>query len=375
MDRTLEELARLLNVPFVGDGSIRLRGVAGIEEAREGDLTFVANPRYRSKLRHTRASAAIVPPDVSQAGIGLLVSATPYLTFARALELFHPREPDEPGVSGLAWVDPSARLGESVTVSPFVFVGKDSVVGARTVLHPFVCIGAHVRIGEDCRLHAHVSVRDRCILGDRVILHDGVVIGADGFGFARDGTRHVKIPQVGIVRIDDDVEIGAHTCVDRATMGETRIGRGTKIDNLVQIAHNVRIGEDVLLVSQVGISGSTVIGDRAALGGQVGVVGHVRIGKDVQIGAKSGVHGSIPDGEIVSGIPTMPYGQFLKTMAAFKRLPQLREKVLRMEKDLAAMRAVLGLAGPEGASEGPTAQGGGAGGGEKRQPRREDEEP
>lgn len=375
MDRTLEELARLLNVPFVGDGSVRLSGVAGIEEAQEGDLTFVANPRYRSKLKHTRASAAIVPPDVSQAGIGLLISETPYLTFARALELFHPREPDEPGVSALAWVDPSARLGESVTVSPFVFVGKDSVVGARTVLHPFVYIGAHVRVGEDCRLYAHVSIRDRCVLGDRVILHDGVVIGADGFGFARDGTRHVKIPQVGIVRIEDDVEIGAHTCVDRATMGETRIGRGTKIDNLVQIAHNVRVGEDVLLVSQVGISGSTVIGDRAALGGQVGVVGHVRIGKDVQIGAKSGVHGSIPDGEIVSGIPTMPYGQFLKTMAAFKRLPQLREKVLRMEKDLAALRACFGLAGSEDTQEGSTAEGGGAEGSKKRELPKEDEEP
>lgn len=375
MEKTLEELARLLNVRFIGDGSIRLTGVAGIEEAREGDLTFVANPRYRSKLKRTQASAAIVPPDVSQAGLGLLISPTPYLTFARALELFHPREPEVPGVSEHAWVDPSARLGDSVTVCPFVFVGKESVVGARTVLHPFVCIGAQVRIGEDCRLHAHVSVRDRCVLGDRVILHDGVVIGADGFGFARDGARHVKIPQVGIVRIEDDVEIGAHTCVDRATMGETWIGRGTKIDNLVQIAHNVRVGEDVLLVSQVGISGSTVIGDRAALGGQVGVVGHVRIGKDVQIGAKSGVHGSIPDGEIVSGIPTMPYGQFLKTMAAFKRLPQLRERVLRMEKELAALRAHRGLPGSESTQEGSTVGGGRTEGEEQTESQQEDEGP
>jgi UDP-3-O-[3-hydroxymyristoyl] glucosamine N-acyltransferase len=375
LEISLEELARMLGVRFVGDGTIRLTGVAGIEEAREGELTFVANPRYRSKLKHTRASAAIVPPDVERSHIALLISPTPYLTFAKALELFHPPEPQPPGVSELAWIDPSAQVAESATIHPFVFVGKGSVIGARTVLYPFATIGAHVRVGQDCRIHAHVSVRDRCILGDRVILHDGVVIGADGFGYARDGTRHVKIPQVGIVRIEDDVEIGAHTCVDRATMGETRIGRGTKIDNLVQIAHNVRVGEDVILVSQVGISGSTVIGDRTALGGQVGVVGHVRIGNDVQIGAKSGVHGSIPDGEVVSGIPTMPYGHFLKTMAAFRRLPQLRDRILRVEKELAALKACLGIEKPERPQEGSPCGDERPRGAEKDELPQEDEEP
>ena len=349
MKRRLEELARLLGVRFEGQGQTEISGMAGIDEAREGELTFVANPRYRQKLRTTLASAAIVPPDMTEATISLLISPTPYLTFAKALQIFYPESRSDPFVSPAAWVDPSAHLGESVTVHPFVHVGKGAVVGARTVLYPFAYLGERVRVGEDCRIHSQVSIRDGCIVGSRVVLHSGVVLGADGFGFAQDGARHVKIPQVGIVRIEDDVEIGANSCVDRATMGETRIGRGTKIDNLVQVAHNVQIGEDVILVSQVGISGSTVVGDRAVLGGQVGVVGHIRIGTDAKVGAKSGIHSSVGDGQIVSGIPTMPYAHFLKTIGAYKRLPQLRDKVLQLEKEFKALKALLPSRGsPDG---------------------------
>ncbi|MEW6443373.1 MAG: UDP-3-O-(3-hydroxymyristoyl)glucosamine N-acyltransferase [bacterium] len=361
MPFTLEQLAQRLGLRFQGDAGTVLCGMAGIEEAGAGELTFVANARYRNKLRTTRAAAAIVPPDLADAPIPVLISSNPYGTFARALAIFHPEVRPEPGISPAAWVEPSAALGAGVTVFPFAYVGQHAAIGAGTVLYPFACVGEGARVGQDCRIHAHVSVRERCIVGDRVILHDGAVVGADGFGFAQEDGRHLKIPQVGIVRIEDDVEIGANSCVDRATLGETRIGRGAKIDNLVQVAHNVRIGEDAVLVSQVGISGSTVVGDRAVLAGQVGAVGHIRIGNDVKVGAKSGIHASIRDGEVVSGIPTMPYEHFLKTIAAFKRLPQLRERVFKLESEIRALRSCLEAAPSpgEGAGAGGAAPAGG----------------
>jgi len=345
-EMTLEELAARLGARVVGDGNRLITGVAGIEEAREGEVTFVANPRYRSKLLSTGASAAIVPPDVEDAPLDLLVTPEPYVAFTKALEVFHPRERPESGVSPDAWVDPSARVGKDVSILPLAYVGRDAEIGDRTVLYPFVFVGNRVRVGEDCCIYSHVSIREGCELGDRVILQNGVRVGADGFGYAQQGSRHRKIPQVGIVRIEDDVEIGANTCIDRATMGETRIGRGTKIDNLVQLAHNVQVGEDVILVSQAGISGSTSIGDRAALGGQVGVAGHVRIGRDVKIGAKSGVHTSISDGNIVaSGIPAMSYEVYLKSMAVLKQLPRMREKMRKLEKEVQALTAAGRSAG------------------------------
>ena len=334
---TLDELAEQLGASLIGEGGTVVTGVAGIEDAREGHLTFVANPRYRDKLLSTRATAAIVSQDIKEAPLALLVTQDPYLAFTRALEIFHPPDRLEEGISPEAWIDPSARLGQGVTIFPFVFIGKEAEIGDRTVLYPFVYVGDRARVGESCRIHANVSIRERCRLGNRVILQNGVVVGSDGFGYAQEGSRHRKIPQVGIVRIEDDVEIGANACIDRGTMGETRIGRGTKIDNLVQVAHNVQVGEDVILVSQVGISGSTSIGDRAMLGGQVGVAGHIQVGKDVKIGAKSGVHSSILDGRIVSGIPTMPYENFLKTMAALKHLPKMRERVRKLEKEVQSL--------------------------------------
>jgi UDP-3-O-[3-hydroxymyristoyl] glucosamine N-acyltransferase len=338
---TLDELAARLGASLVGDGGTVITGVAGIEDAGEGQLTFVANPLYRKKLLSTGASAAIVPQDIKEAPVALLITKDPYLAFTRALEIFHPPDRLAEGVSPEAWIDPSARIGKGVTIFPFVFIGKEAEIGDRTVLYPFVNVGNRVRVGEDCLIHGNTSIREGCILGNRVILQNGVVIGSDGFGYAQEGSLHRKIPQVGIVRIEDDVEIGANACVDRGTMGETRIGRGTKIDNLVQVAHNVQVGEDVVLVSQVGISGSTSIGDRAMLGGQVGVVGHVQIGKDVKIGAKSGVHSSILAGRVVSGIPAMPYENFLKTMAVLKHLPKMRERLRKLEKEVQALEAAV----------------------------------
>ena len=341
MRMTLEELAALLGGEVVGPGDGVIRGVAGIEDAGEGEITFIANPKYRPKLGTTRAAAVIVPPDPREGPVPLLVIEDPYLAFTRALEVFHPEDRPPPGVSDRAWIDPSARIAETATVLPFVYVGAEATVGARTLLYPFAYVGRGARVGDDCRIHGHASIREGCVLGDRVVLQNGAVVGGDGYGFAPEGGGYRKIPQVGIVWIEDDVEVGANTCIDRATMGKTRIGRGTKIDNLVQVAHNVQIGEDVLLVSQVGISGSSSIGDRSALGGQVGVVGHVQIGSGVQIGAKSGVHSAIADGEIVGGIPAMPYHQFMKTMAVFKTLPQMRERIRRLEREIQNLREGL----------------------------------
>ncbi len=340
MEMTLKELAVHLSAKVIGDENTVVTAVAGIEEARQGDITFVVNPRYRNKLDTTRASAVIVSPDITEAPVSLLATSNPYIAFVKALELFHPVMPPEPGISSQAYIDSSAELGEGVTVYPFVHIGAKAKIGDRTVLHPFVCVGEGGKIGNECRLYSHVVIREHCVLGDRVILHDGVVVGSDGFGFAQEGSQHLKIPQIGIVRIGDDVEVGANTCIDRATMGETRIGRGTKIDNLVQVAHNVSVGEDAVLVSQTGISGSTSIGDRAVIGGQVGIVGHVQIGHDVKIGAKSGVHTSIQDGQVVAGIPSMPYGHFLKTISVFKHLPQIRARLKKLEKEVQTLAAV-----------------------------------
>ncbi len=339
---TLGELAERFAVEVRGARETIVEGVAGIDEAMPGDLTFVAHPRYYSKLYSTKASAAIAPPEIEDAPLPLLISKNPYLTFAKILSYFHPQETHCPGISSFAWVAKTAKLHEACTVFPFVYIGERVAIGRGSVIYPGTCVADNVRIGEECLIYPNVTILKGCVIGNRVVVHSGTVIGADGFGYAQDGSHHYKIPQVGIVRIEDDVEIGANCCIDRATMGETVVGKGTKIDNLVQVAHNVIIGQDVILVAQVGISGSTEIGDRAMLGGQVGIVGHRRIGRDVKIGAKSGVHTDIADGQTVGGIPAMPYHDFLKTIAVFKVLPRLRQRVQELEKELEVLKGLVG---------------------------------
>ena len=339
---TVGELATRYGATVVGDKDLVICGVAGIDEASPGEMSFISNPRYHRKLFSTKASAAIVPKDIAQGPLTLLLSDNPYLTFAKVLGFFHPEERPAPGISDAAWIGKESVIGEGCSILPLVCIGHRVRIGPRTIIHPGACIGEDVSIGEDCLIYSNASVREGCVLGNRVIVHSGTVIGSDGFGFAREGARHFKIPQIGIVRIEDDVEIGANCCVDRATMGETVIGRGTKLDNLVQVAHNVRVGEDVILVAQVGISGSTEIGDRAMLGGQVGVVGHRRLGDDVRVGAKSGIHTNIPDGHVVAGIPAMPYQEFLKTIAIFKNLPRIRERIRKLEKEIRVLKEERG---------------------------------
>ena len=339
---TLADLADRLGCRLEGDGTTEITRVTGIEEAGPGDLTFLANPRYAAKLPGTRASAVIADDTVTGAPCAVLRTRQPYLAFAEAVALLSPVMRPPAGVSPLAAVDPSARLGSDVTVAAFVAIGPDAQVGDRTVLHPHVIVGGRATVGADCLLHAHVSVREGVTIGNRVVIQDGAVIGSDGFGFARreDGT-HQKIPQVGRVVIEDDVEIGAHSAVDRPAVGETRIGAGPKIDNLVQIAHGVRVGRNVLLAAQVGVAGSTVLADDVIMAGQSGATAHVRLGRGAVVGAKSAVTKDVPDGQHVAGIPAGDWADWREAVVLVRRLPELRRAVADLEARLAALERRL----------------------------------
>jgi len=341
--KTLSELAGLVGGRVVGDGGIEILRVASIEEAGPGDITFLAHPRYRSYLATSRASAVIVgggasPPLPGKAEMAFLEVRDPYIAFAKILHVFNPLQRYDGGISDHATIDPTAIVGEKVTVFPYVYVGREVRVGRGTVLFPGVFLGDGVVVGADCFIHPQVTIRDRCRLGNRVILHAGVVIGADGFGYAGEGKERIKIPQVGIVEIEDDVEIGANTTVDRATLGRTLIRRGAKIDNLVQIAHNVVVGEDAIIAAQAGVAGSTRIGNEVILAGQVGVVNHVDIGDKARIGPQSGIPRSVPPGAVLSGgIAAAPHPQWLKVMTLLPQLPRLWSTVRGLERKLSRL--------------------------------------
>jgi UDP-3-O-[3-hydroxymyristoyl] glucosamine N-acyltransferase len=320
----LSELAAALGCALEGDGGIEILGIRGIREAGPEDLTFVANPRYLELLPASRAAAVILAPDAPPPPMGALRTPNPYLAFARALALFHPVPPEPPGVHPTAVLEEGVRLGPGVHIGALCFVGAATEIGEGSSLAPQVSVGRGVRLGRDCVIRARVVLADGCWLGDRVVVQSGAVIGSDGFGYARDrDARYHKIPQVGRVVLEDDVEIGANAAIDRATMGETRIGRGSKIDNLVQIAHNVVVGHDTVIVAQAGISGSAAIGSRVTLAGQVGIVGHIRVGDGVTIGAQAGVTKDVPDGAVYLGSPAVPHVEFKRQVGALARLPEL----------------------------------------------------
>jgi len=331
----LRELAERLGCELHGDGEVEIRGVAGVEQAGPGDLTFLANPKYAAHLAGTKASAVVLAPG-HDAAVPRLVAKNPYLTFARAVDLLCPSSRPASGIDPRAHVDPTAVLGADVHVGAFAVVGPRARVGARSVLRPHVVLYEDATVGEDCLLHSGVQVRERCRIGDRVVVQNGAVIGADGFGFARDEDgRYQKFPQVGTVVIEDDVEVGALTAIDRAALGETRVGRGTKVDNLVQIGHSVTIGRDSVLAGQVGIAGSTRVGDRVTLAGQVGVAGHLAIGDGVVATAQTGIPSSVESGKIVSGYPAIDNRAWLKSSAVFAKLPELQRRVRELEARLA----------------------------------------
>jgi UDP-3-O-[3-hydroxymyristoyl] glucosamine N-acyltransferase len=327
----LRELAQRLGCAVRGDGEVDVHRVSGIEDSGPGDLTFVANPRYVPRLATTRASAVILSPEL-QSPIPTLVSSNPYLCYARAAGILHPQGTPAPGVHPSAQVDPTARLDADVYVGALAVIGARVHVGARSVVHAHSVLYPDVEIGADCLIHSGVHVREGTRLGQRVVVQNGAVIGGDGFGFARDQDgRYEKIPQVGIVVIEDDVEIGSLVAIDRAAMKETRIGRGTKIDNLVQIGHSVTVGHDTVLAGQVGIAGSTHIGDNVTLAGQVGVAGHITVGDRVIATAQTGIPSSVDAGQIVSGYPAIDNRAWLKASAVFHRLPELLKRLRDLE--------------------------------------------
>jgi UDP-3-O-[3-hydroxymyristoyl] glucosamine N-acyltransferase len=334
----LKEIADRIESRLEGDGEIEIRGVAGLESAQPADLTFFANPRYSSELRKTRAGAVILGEHAEAAPCAMLRAPQPYLAFARAVELFADPWRPAPGVHALASVGKNVTIGDGASIGPFVAVGDGARIGARTLVYSHVAIGRHAVIGDDCLIHARASIRERVRLGNRVVVQDGAVIGSDGYGFARraDGTHH-KIPQIGGIVVEDDVEIGANTTIDRPAVGETRIGAGSKIDNLVQIAHGVTLGRNVLLAAQVGIAGSTTVEDAVTLAGQVGVAGHLTIGKGAVATAQTGIPNSVDAGTLVSGYPAIPNRDWLKSSAVFRKLPELRRLLAELERRVEAL--------------------------------------
>jgi UDP-3-O-[3-hydroxymyristoyl] glucosamine N-acyltransferase len=339
----LEEIADRLGCRLEGDGAVEIHRVAAIEDAGAGDLTFFVNPKYVAELRATRASAVILGDRAEAAPCPMLRAREPYLTFARAVELFADPWRPPAGVHPTACVAGDATIAADAAVGAYAVVGEGATVGARTIVYPHVTIGRQAQLGDDCVIHARVSIRERVRIGNRVVLQDGAVIGSDGYGFARTaGGAHYKIPQIGGVVVEDDVEIGANSTVDRPAVGETRIGAGTKIDNLVQVAHGVAIGRNVLLAGQVGIAGSSVVEDHVTLAGQVGVAGHITIGKGTIATAQTGIPNSVEPGSFISGYPAIPNRDWLKSSAVFRKLPELRKALAELERRIGELEARLG---------------------------------
>jgi UDP-3-O-[3-hydroxymyristoyl] glucosamine N-acyltransferase len=324
----LRDLAERLHCRLEGDGDLDITRVAGIEDAGPGDLTFLANQKYASLVARTRASAIILSDSAPPAPCAMVRAAHPYRSFADALSVLGRSEQPPAGIHPSAIVAPEARIGSDVSIGPLVVIATGAEIGDRVALHAHVVIGPGARIGPDSILHARVTVRERSILGARVVVQDGAVIGSDGFGFVTDSDgHHHKIPQQSIVVIEDDVEIGANTTIDRPAVGETRIGRGTKIDNLVMIAHGVQIGEGTILAAQVGIAGSSKLGRGVVLAGQVGVAGHIEIGDRARATAQTGIPSSVEAFALVSGYPAIDNRDWLKAVAIFRTLPELKRRL------------------------------------------------
>lgn len=335
--KSLSEISAFVGGTLSGDGSVLIDGIRGIEDAGPGDLTFLANEKYRKLLETTGAGAVLVGPGTSLAGKNLLVVADPYSALGQLLAWFYPEEEEAPGIGEGTFIHAEAHVSPQAVVYPGVYIGRGARVDRGAVLYPGVFIGREASIGEDSVLYPRVTVYRRCRIGRRVVLHAGVVVGSDGFGFANPGRENRKIPQVGIVQIDDDVEVGANTTIDRGTIDRTWIREGAKIDNLVQIAHNVVVGERSVIVAQVGISGSTRLGRGVIIGGQTGVVGHIRIGDHVMAAARSGIHKDVPPGQIIAGAPHRPHREWLRQEASLAKLPEMREALATLQRRIAAL--------------------------------------
>lgn len=333
MKKTLKEIAFLIGGEIIGDENIQISSVNGIREAREGEITFLANPLYRPLLDQTKASAIITSKEIEAAPRAIIRTDNPSLAFSKVISIFQNQQKKEPPKG----IDPTALIGEDVTVGKdvsilaYVVIEEGSSIGEAATVYPHVYIGRNTKIGTNTKIYPNVSIRENSVIGNNVIIHSGTVIGSDGFGFVKVGGLHQKIPQTGSVVIEDDVEIGSNVSIDRARFGKTVIGKGTKIDNLVQIAHNVKIGPNSIIVGQAGISGSAILGKDVILAGQVGVVGHVEIGDNVIVAAQSGVTKSIPADSIVLGSPAKPISEEKKILACIRRLPELFKAVKELK--------------------------------------------
>lgn len=349
--RTVADIAAVLNVPVRGDGSRAVRGVASLEDATGEDLSFLSSDQFRRAFNATRAAAVIVdrrvnlPADLPTGGGGdgapaLMIVDNAEIAVARALALFAPPVPRPPlGTHPSAVIAPSASIGDGARIGPHVFVGDGARIGRNCVLHPGVYIGAEVSIGDDCEFFPNVVLRERVTIGNRVVMHAGSVIGTDGFGYVWDGERQAKVPQIGTVIIEDDVEIGSCACIDRAKFAATVVERGTKIDNIVQLGHNVRIGPHCLLAGQVGIAGSSVLGQGVVMGGQVGVADHVTIGAGSMFAACSAAMGDVPPNSVYNGIPAGPHRAKLREWSALSRLPELLVQFRKLQQEVEALKA------------------------------------
>jgi len=338
----LRRIAELLNCELRGSGDVEITGVAGIEEADASRLTFVSNAKYVPRIKTTRAGAIILSPDAPSTDIPTLRCSDPYTAFAKAIELFYQPPKPLPGIHPTATISPGVTVGDNPSVGANVVIGEGARLGNNCTLYPNVTIYPFAEIGDNFVAHSHSAVREYCRIGNRVILQNGAIIGADGFGFApqKDGSYY-KIVQSGIVVLEDDVEIGAHTCVDRATVGETRIGRGTKLDNLVQIGHGSQVGEDTAMAAQSGLAGSTKVGNRVFLGGQVGAAGHLTIGDGVVAIAQTGIARSVEAGKMISGSPEMDFGLWKKNYLLMLKFPELVQEVKQLKREVAELRQKL----------------------------------
>lgn len=335
----LKELAKKLNCELDGDGEIEISGVAGIEEAEAHQITFISNPKYMRLAKESRAGAIIVGRDAPKLAAATLVSENPYLAFAKSIELFYAPPPVIHGIHPTAFVAETAQVGDDCSIGANVVIGDHAKLGERAVLYPNVTIYPNAQVGDDFLAHSNSVVREHCVLGDRVILQNGAIVGADGFGFAPDGSgSYYKIVQSGIVVIEDDVEVGANTCIDRATVGETRVKQGTKLDNLVQIGHGSEVGQHSVLAAQVGLAGTSKVGSHVMLAGQVGVAGHLSIGDGVIATAQTGIARSVEKGAKISGTPEMDSSLWKKIYILMFQFPELVKEIKKLRKEVEKLK-------------------------------------
>ena len=342
MKTTLKELAQLVNGKVIGDGKTLVTGVAGIKDAKDGDITYLSHLKYAVEIGKTRASALVLAKQQEGCSIPVIIAENPLYAFSRIVSHFYAKSPAPKGVSPQAAIGQEVTLGKDISIYSFVVIGDRAKIGNRVSLYPGVFVGDDSVIEDDCVIYPNVSIMHKVFIGKRVIVHSGTVIGSDGYGYVPEKGKHHKIPQVGKVIIEDDVEIGSNVSIDRASLGKTIIKHGTKIDNLVQIAHNVKVGENCIIVGQVGIAGSSEIGNHVTLAGQVGVSDHIKIGDNTLVGASTGIWKDIEANQQVFGNPCMSYGKFLRTQAMIMRLPEIRDQLKAYEERLKKLEKQAG---------------------------------